>query len=279
MHITMCYPKGRKKAVTFSYDDGVAQDERLIEILNRHHLKGTFNINGGMIAEKDAVGGKGRLSRTQLQKLFADSVHEVAVHGYNHPFLNELETSNVTSEVLLDRLELEKTFGRIVRGMAYPYGEYTDEVVDCLKACGIAYARTVISTEGFNLPKDWLRMPATCHHNNPRLFDIAERFLNTPRAPHYTCWLFYVWGHSYEFDNDDNWDRIEQFTEKIGGHEDVWYATNIEIYDYIAAYRQLRYSAEGTLVYNPTQIDVWIYCNGKIKEIKAGEMVCLVETK
>lgn len=275
MQLTMCYPGGRKKAVTFSYDDGVAQDERLIAILNQHHLKGTFNINGGFIATDDAVNGKGRMSRAQILKVYFNSGHEVAIHGYKHPFLDELPAPNITMDVLTDRLELEKIFGTIIRGMAYPNGGYSDDVVECLKASGIAYARTTVSTENFELPKDWLRLPATCHHNHPRLFELAEQFLSVPKAADRKCWLFYLWGHSYEFDRDDNWDIIERFAEKIGGHEDVWYATNIEIYDYIAAYRQLRYNAEGTLVYNPTQIDVWISYYGNIREIKAGTMVQL----
>lgn len=36
------------KAITFSYDDGVQQDKRLIEILDRYSLKSTFNINSAM---------------------------------------------------------------------------------------------------------------------------------------------------------------------------------------------------------------------------------------
>lgn len=38
---------GKKKAVTFSFDDGVTQDIRLIEIFNKYGLKGTFNLNSG----------------------------------------------------------------------------------------------------------------------------------------------------------------------------------------------------------------------------------------
>lgn len=34
----MRFPQGRAKALTLSYDDGVEQDIRLIEILNRHGL-------------------------------------------------------------------------------------------------------------------------------------------------------------------------------------------------------------------------------------------------
>lgn len=36
---------GKMKAVTLSYDDGVAQDIRLIELLDRYGLRATFNLN------------------------------------------------------------------------------------------------------------------------------------------------------------------------------------------------------------------------------------------
>lgn len=276
MKVTMCYPEGRKKAVTLSYDDGVAQDIRLMKIMNQYGLKGTFNLNSGNVPDEDAVDGKGKLSKRQILELYPNSGHEVAAHGYHHPTLNGLPAANITADVLLDRMGLENMFGTMVRGMAYPNGSYSDEVVACLKACGIVYARTVISTENFELPQDWLRLPATCHHNNPRLFELTEQFVTTQRRLVDRCWMFYLWGHSYEFDTHNNWERIEEFAKRIGGHEDIWYATNIEIYEYIDAYRQIRYNVEGTLAYNPTQIDVWVVVNRDcLINIKAGETVQL----
>ena len=42
------FPKGKRKALTLSYDDGVEQDIRLIENMKQHGLKGTFNLNSGL---------------------------------------------------------------------------------------------------------------------------------------------------------------------------------------------------------------------------------------
>lgn len=272
----MRYPGGKSKALTLSYDDGVAQDIRLIEIMSKYGIKGTFNINTGLIAKEDAIDGKGRMSKRQILDLYPKSGNEVAVHALSHPHLEDMAPELVTAEVLRDRAEIEKIFGTITRGMAYPFGTYNDEVVNCLKACGIVYSRTVESTEWFDIPKDWLRLPATCHHNNPRLFELADKFLSIPRREGCDAsWLFYLWGHSYEFDNDNNWDVIEKFAQKMGNRDDIWYAVNIEIYDYIQAYKQLRYNIEKTTVYNPTATDLWISVEGNIIEVKAGEQVNL----
>lgn len=254
---TMRYPGGKAKALTLSYDDGVFEDVRLIDIMTRHGLKGTFNLNAGHMnaAKKPAESHRERLNAEQARALYRPSGNEVAVHGYTHPHLEELTRERMTYEILMDRLGLEELTGEIVRGMAYPYGTTSDEVVDCLRACGIAYARTVTSTGGFSLPEnagDWLRLPATCHHNDARLFSLAEQYAGRTPRPHDPALMFYLWGHSYEFTINDNWHVIERFAEQMGGHEDIWYATNIEIYEYVEAYRQLCWSANGNVVHNPT---------------------------
>ena len=37
------------KIFTLSFDDGVKQDKKLIEILDRYNIKCTFNINYGLL--------------------------------------------------------------------------------------------------------------------------------------------------------------------------------------------------------------------------------------
>ena len=153
----MRFPEGKAKALTLSYDDGVEQDIRLIEIMNAHGLKGTFNLNSGGYAPEGTVYPSGhihrRMSKSQVTEVYSDSGHEVAVHGLTHPFLEQLSENMVMWEVLKDRENLENQFGTIVRGMAYPFGTYSDLVVECLKKAGIVYSRTVISSHNFKLPQ------------------------------------------------------------------------------------------------------------------------------
>ena len=139
------FPDFRRKAVTLSYDDGVIYDEKLIDILDRYGLKATFNINSGMFYP--AVADKKRLTEAQAVALYNGSGHELAVHGAKHLSLAEVSSEAACRDVLEDRIALEKLFGRIIRGMAYPNGSYTDKVVEMLGICGIKYARTTVSTE------------------------------------------------------------------------------------------------------------------------------------
>jgi len=274
-NIFMRFPGGKAKALTLSYDDGVEQDIQLIDIMNKHGLKGTFNLNSGLYPDEGVVYPQGhvhrRLTAKQAKETYLNSGQEVAIHALTHPYLEQLPTNIVVNEIIKDRENLEAQFGTIVRGMAYPFGTFSDAVVEVLKACGIAYARTVISTNDFRIPKDWLRLTATCHHNSPELNNLAKKFVEdkVTRAPY----LFYLWGHSYEFEIKNNWHVIEDFAEYVGNRDDIWYATNIEIYDYIDAYNRLIFSVNGKYVNNPSARTIWFEYKGKIIEIAAGDMI------
>lgn len=270
------FPGFRRKTLTLSYDDGVRQDKRLIAIMKQHGLKGTFNLNGGAFASQYDGREVGRMTREEALALYIPSGMEVAAHGYKHLSLPFVDVAVANNDVCADRIELEKTFGCIIKGMAYANGTYSDEVVDILKKNGIKYSRTVVSTERFDLPSDWLRLPTTCKHTNPRLMELARQFVELGERPYY--WhnapkMFYLWGHSYEFDNDDNWGVIEEFAEYIGNREDIWYATNGEIYDYLTACDRLEFSVDASLVRNPSGTDVWIDYFGKKCIIPAGQTV------
>ncbi len=274
--INLRFPEGKNKAVTLSYDDGVEQDIRLIDIMQRHGLKGTFNINSGYFAKKGTVYPKGqvhrRLTMEKAVELYNGHGMEVAVHGVTHPFLEQLPINLCTYEVLQDRMNLEREFNCMVRGMAYPYGTYSDMVVDVLKACGIVYSRTTKQTERFDIPMDWLRLPTTCKHTNPRLMELADLFLKQ-QSEYEDAKLFYLWGHSYEFEMDDNWNVIEEFAKYVGNRPNVWYATNIEIYEYIEAYNRLVFSLSDKRVYNPSCREIYFATLKGSFSVKAGETI------
>ena len=271
----MRFPGFKRKAVTFSYDDGVKQDARLMSVFDKYGLKGTFNLNAGYLYEPSG----NRMGVDEAVALYKDSGHEVAIHGYNHLSLTEVDRAIATDDIAQDRRALEKLFGRVIKGMAYANGAYDDSVVEILKNCGVNYARTTLQTECFDMTSDWLKMPTTCHHKNPKLMQLAKAFVEAETNPQRYKWqikpmLFFVWGHAYEFDNDDNWEVIEEFAKYISGKDDIWYATNGEIYEYAKAYERLEFSIDGRYIYNPSAIDLYIVTPylEQIK-IKAGERV------
>lgn len=257
------FPDGRQKALTMSYDDATRQDIRLTELFNRHGIKGTFHINSGLLG-KDTHSE--RLSRGELVSVYAG--HEIAAHGYRHNALSAVPDEQIAEEVLADRAALEELTGAPVRGISYAYGSVSDRVVRSLEALGVAYCRTVWSTDGFDLPEDFLRWQPTCHHNK-NLLETADRFLRESTKLYGR--LLYVWGHSVEFDRDGNWDMIEAFCEKLGMREELWYATNLEIVEYQRAVQRLQFSVDRHHVFNPSAMDVWISADGEPKEVPSGK--------
>jgi peptidoglycan/xylan/chitin deacetylase (PgdA/CDA1 family) len=223
------FPDGKKKALTLSYDDGVEQDRRLVEILNRYGIKATFNINSGIQTGANAwQNGKllvRRMNVTGLPALYAG--HEAAIHSLTHPHLEDLDEESIRNELEQDALNLERIFGKKAQGMAYPYGTFNDTVVRIVQECGLRYARGIVSTRGFDIPGDLLRFQPTCHHNDEKLMPLAESFINSkPEKPQ----LFYLWGHSYEFEAENNWRIIEEFCKLISGRADIAYCTNAEAF-------------------------------------------------
>ena len=270
-YLYLRYPGFLSKALTLSYDDGVVADLRLMEILNANGIKCTFNLNSGLF-------GLGtRLPEDKIIGHYVASAHEIAVHGYKHLALSALQAPALIAEILEDRKNLEALTGSPVTGMAYAYGDFDDRVVSLLADCGITYSRTVTSTRAFSLPTKPLLWDPTCHHNDPKLMELAKRFAEEKTYRDEPA-LFYLWGHSYEFDekHNNNWEVIEEFAAYIGGREDIFYATNGEIMSYISAYNALVFDVDGKSVYNPTATDVYLHINEKDTVAKAGEVTALI---
>lgn len=270
----MRFPEGKCKALTFSYDDGVKADLRLLKIFEKYGIKGTFNLNSRLF---DCENWHGRMDEEQTYNAFCGGGQEIALHGARHIFLNKVPLPEAVREVVDNREYLEEKFGKIVRGMAYAYNGFNGDIKRVLADLGVAYARTTKSTYDFKIPTDWLELAPSCHHNEKELFPLADRFFGqSPAAEfkHREPWLFYVWGHSYEFDDDNNWEVIENLCMRANeNREEIWFATNIEIYEYVQAYDRLVFSLDGERAYNPSAVSVWLELRGMTYKIGAGQTV------
>lgn len=263
--VYICFPEGKHKVLTMSYDDGRIYDRRLIEIFNRNGIKGTFHLNSGIMS-----GDENYIQPDEICKLYEG--HEVASHTYTHPTIARCPLDQTVQQIIEDRKILEDIVGYPVRGMSYPNGSFTPEIKAALPACGIEYSRSVGDTHGFAMPSDLYEWVGTCHHNRG-LMEDAKRFAALSMTQF--LYMMYVWGHSYEFPRDDNWNLIEDFCSFIGGRDDIWYATNIEIVDYMNAAKNLKFTARADRVYNSSAIPVWVSVGDVIHKINAGESVSI----
>lgn len=230
------------KAFTLSYDDGVFQDRRFVALLNKYGLKGTFNINSGLMQEGEASRWTGervmrfknnlvpsvRMIKDGMPELYRG--HEVAIHGVKHINLAEVSKEETIAELSEDKKILSEFFGYEIEGGAYAYGVANEYSTQILKDSGIKYCRACGVTGNFDPWDDMYFYNGTCHHADEKLFDLAKQFIELKADKPQ---IFYVWGHTYEFDDDEAmWTRIEEFFKLISGHDDILYGTNIEVFKY-----------------------------------------------
>lgn len=225
---------GKKKAVTFSYDDAVTQDIRLIEMFDKYGVKGTFNLNSewlGIEAYIDVYGKRVTHFKNKakdIAKIYKN--HEIAVHTLTHENLTNLSDSEVIRQVEQDRLNLSELAGYEVTGMAYPCGgtNNDDRVAGLIKdRTGIKFARTITSNYCFDLQKNLYRFNPTVHSFGndgfEKMKELAQKFLESDSEEPK------IWGHSYEFDVFDEWGKMEEFLKYISGRDDVFYGTNSQV--------------------------------------------------
>jgi peptidoglycan-N-acetylglucosamine deacetylase len=272
--IEMLFLQGKSKALILSFDDGNVADKHLVKLMNEYGLVGTFHLNSNKLGTKDY------LTKEEIKNLYKG--HEVSCHTANHPNLPSLSKIDVIYEVLEDRKELERLMGYPVRGMSYPLGNTNDFVIEAISGLGIEYARTVGDTYNFGMPTDLLKWQPTIHlfgktnyipndtANDTRelkqFYQLTTNFLNANSAA-----LFYVWGHSWEYEEPGNkWAEVEKFFKIISKNPDIYYTTQIGLLDYINAFKNLKFSVDKTMVTILSSITVFMKMNGKVLAIEAG---------
>lgn len=226
--------QGRHKALTFSYDDGVEQDVRLIELFDRYAMKATFNLNSGLLGQKrtlirnDVPVRHDKIAPEKVRACYQN--HEVAAHTVTHPNLTALSDAQVLAQVRDDQAALSALCGYDVCGMAYPGGgvNYNAHVAALIaRHTSLRYCRTTVCTGGFAPEQDLSQLRPTVYHLDiDEMFRLGEQFL---RLDAKTDQIFYVWGHSYEFDAWDFWDRFEDFLRLMHGRDDIFYGTNRQV--------------------------------------------------
>jgi len=261
------FPGGKRLAVTTSWDDGHVYDRWIVEVFNDLGLKGTFNLNSGTLSRTGIrpEATEGPLDVAEVAALFAG--HEVAVHTVTHPCLDRLDPAQIVTEVQEDRRALEALVGYPVRGMAYPCGAYDARVIDVLRMLGIVYSRTVESGITHFPPAEPLSWGATMHVISTSPAPVPERWEAVYSNP-WASGVFFVWGHSYEFADDRP--AIRRLFTPLAGKPDVWYCTNIELFDYEAARQRLVIAVNKATVYNPSAISVTISVDGTLSEAGPG---------
>ena len=268
--IRRLYPGGRRKAFSVTYDDGVEQDVRFVALLNSYGLKGTFNLNSGLMETAFAWTHESgrvirRLRAENAAALYAG--HEVASHTLTHPYMQGLAREEILREMAADRANLQRLFGREISGFAVPFDYYSELIAGCAQACGFEYARISEESGAFTTQDDAYHWRATAFHCSDRLEALIDRFLDTEEE--LAC--FQLVGHSYDLDVEDMWDRMEALFARISRQRDILPMTTLEIVRYTAAMRAAVITAHA--IRNDSSVSLWFDVDGEVREVRPGEQM------
>ena len=273
MKYVKCYPNFKLKAVTFSFDDGTFQDYEMVNMLNHFNMKGTFNVNSKLMYKNSYFTMCGwiknyRLEKHQVVDLFKG--HEIASHTSTHTDFNNLTKELLKQEIDEDIVNLTKLAKYQVRGFAYPFGIFNDEIINSLKENGVVYARSTKSQFNFELPKDFYTYGGTCTISDRLFPSLVKKWVKlSPKSMK----LFYIWGHSYELDMFHEHEKIFDLYSQIANKEDCWYATNIQIFDYLNAFKKLKFYCKDCKFINESNIDLYIQYNDTNYIVKANSVL------
>ncbi len=270
-NIQICYPGFKRKCFTLSYDDGVLQDIPFLEMINFYGVKATFNLNTGLFGQIKYRNGinNSRLKEEELLNIYEG--HEIASHSMYHYHLENKDYETNYVQIKKDKEILESMFNTVVKGFAYPFGTYSTDTIDVLKKLGFVYARTTKPSYKFTLDEDYLLLKPTCSHSDKKLINLALEFIDSKEK----LALFYVWGHTYEFANNNNWGLFRELLEILKNDKDIAYLTNIEAITYLIESKKI--DITNTTIFNNSDIDLFFIVNNEEIIIKAKDKYVYME--
>ena len=265
--IRKLYPGGKAKAFNITYDDGVLQDVRFVELMNKYGLKGTFNLNSGLMETQfEWVHPNGmtvkRLPTTVVAELYQN--HEVASHTLTHPYLSSLTEAEIMEEMARDKENLERLTGKPVLGFGGPFHHWGPEVVECAKRCGFEYARNAEERCCYAPPEEYYYWSAGIYHIRPGFRDFVEGFFHTREE----LALCQIVGHTYDLDVENMWDYMESVLKRVAEDHSVLSVTNIDLVRYMKAMRTAVITE--TEIKNPSDLPLWFEKNGKVICVEPG---------
>ena len=272
--IRKLYPGGKTKAFNISYDDGVIQDIRFVELLNRYGLKGTFNLNYGLMRsgftwQHECGMTVRRIPEEQVVSVYEG--HEIASHSYSHPYFDNAAETEILKELGSDKFFLEKLFDREVAGFATPFYYYSDLMADCVCQCGFSYARISEESNDYSIPADFYRWRGSKFHWDADLENFVLGFLQSEQE----LALCQLVGHSYDLDVMDLWGTMERICRWVSENSDVWAATHIELVRYVQNMNLARIH-EGQRI-NESSAELWFRVDGTTFKLQPGEKISVSE--
>lgn len=259
--IKKLYPEGKSKALILTYDDGVEEDIKFVNLIEKYNLKGCFNLNFGLMEshfEWKHQSGKTikRLSLQTAVQLYKK--HEIASHTMTHPYLEKLNEREILQEMVMDKENLELVFERKVKGFALPFNFFSPLIKECIKKTGFEYGR--ISEESFSSEPvtDYFAWRPSIFHLNNKLENFINSFLQTDNE----LAICTIAGHSYDLEVENKWNLFENILKRINDNKNILSMTMSENTAYLKAMKKSCITKEK--ITNESTIPLWFAIDGEI---------------
>jgi peptidoglycan-N-acetylglucosamine deacetylase len=233
--------------VTTSWDDGDPADLRIASLLGARGLAGTFYVLPA------GYRGRSPLTPEELRSL-AQAGFEIGAHSVSHRTLSTLAVGDIEREVRQSKSALQDLLGREVTMFCYPRGRYNRQVMNQVRTAGYQGARTTrmlsikLDFDPFEMPTSLQVFP---HTDGAYLRNIAKAkdpgrmlsYLGQFRGQ--SSWIdlgkrlfdrvlgeggiWHLYGHSWEIEELDLWNELEEMLGYVSSRPGVIYATNSEV--------------------------------------------------
>jgi Polysaccharide deacetylase len=234
--------------ITTSWDDGHPSDQRLADLLVKYGIGGTFYVPCSN-SERRPV-----LEDSDLRHI--SKAFEIGGHTLNHRELTSLRSEPALRQVADGKECLEDVLGGPVYGFCYPRGGYNNEIREIVRASGFQYSRTIKNlffrplADRFEVPttvqffphgrttyfKNYVRHKSFLSRTGPfyklmKSTSLVESVLTLVDISWRKNGCFHLWGHSWELDEFDLWDQLEEVLKTIiSSFDEVISGSNREIY-------------------------------------------------
>lgn len=204
--------------VVLTFDDGTIYDQRFIELLNKYNLPCSFNLNAGLddfVWYYENNKPIQRLKLDQVKDLYIN--HEVCSHSFTHPHMTELSKEEVIKQVLSDVERLEQVFGRNITTFAFPFHDWNDDVIETIVNNTNIKNIRVSKLSNDYLPLDRYHIHLNAFYDEEGIYDKLEEYSKNNLENS----LFTIVGHSYEFEVNNDWDKIENLLKYLSLKKDI----------------------------------------------------------
>lgn len=233
--------------VTTSWDDGHPLDFKILELLEKYNLKGTFYIP--LTNSENQV-----MDRNMINEI--SKFQEIGGHTINHKYLNLLNDKEAEIEITQCKVLLEEIIGQPIFAFCFPGGKYSNRDVQILKNSGFLFGRTTNLLSSTYSQSNLMNttIQAYNHRSSTLIKHCVKRFnfkaiidnsflipfdRNFLKLAEYSIHrsiksdgVFHIWGHSWEIEKYNLWPQIEDLFKILSVIPDIKFLSNTETWEY-----------------------------------------------